>query len=72
MSNKNTKKPRIKLSPELFDGGMYTVLSDPQSVANAVREWVEEALAGGFSEGESAEIQVVMMTDDEFESIPEI
>lgn len=66
---KNRVKTYFKLSPELVDGEHWTPTDDIKVVLDSVRAWCED-----FNDcvGESFEIEVIEMTEAEFEALPDI
>lgn len=65
----STKQRYLKLPPELGDGDHATVqpLSAIDVVRDSLKVWAAEGLPG-----DSVSVQIVEMTVDEFEALPEI
>ena len=62
-------KPRFKLSPELVDGDSWTPVDTISQVVEAVQSWCDES---GQDSGESFTVEVVMMSDQEIDALPEL
>jgi len=63
------KKLYYKLSPELVDGDHWTPVGSIDQVLASVKLWCEEF---GREEGESFTVEIISMTDEEFDALPEI
>jgi hypothetical protein len=66
--NKDIKRMRYILSPELTDGDHWVPVDSQSSVIEAVENWMAE----NDVEGESFSVKIKMMTDNEIEALPEI
>jgi len=65
----NKPKPRFKLSPELVDGDSWAPVDTTARVLEAVKSWCDEF---GPDNGESFTVEVIMMTDQEIDALPEL
>ena len=63
------KKTMFKISPELNDGDYYGVCKTKEQLMEAVSNWADEALTG--MDGYDCSVETVLMTDEEFDAIPE-
>lgn len=66
---RNIKKLWFRLSPELVDGEHWTPVETPAQVVDAVKMWCSEM---GNLEGESFTVEVIALTQEEFDALPEI
>lgn len=66
-----TKKIRYRASAELGDGMNSMTLASKGDLIEAVREFCEEFDAPSDA-GESFTVELVAMTDDEFDRLPEL
>lgn len=70
MSDKS--KPRLRLSPELSDGQNYEIINLDGAVEvfrEKLADWREHS---GTTVGEGFRIDIVWMTDEEVEALPEL
>jgi len=67
---KRNLKERYKLSAELGDGQHWTVVDDPMIVATVVKEWAENEKIR--KTGDGFMVDIVKMTDEEVEALPDI
>lgn len=64
-------KPKrfFKLSPELVDGDHWSPVESKSDVLQAVADWIDEH---GPEVGESFSVEVVSMTQEEVDELPEL
>lgn len=62
---------RFKLSPELGDGDHWTIANTPNELMAVIAEWADHSLRWG-DPGDSFRVEVVDMTDDEVNRLPDI
>lgn len=62
-------KPRIKLSPELYDGQHWTYVDTPREALDAIKAWFTEF---GEIDGERFDVEIVELTDQEVEALPDV
>lgn len=62
---------KFKLSPELSDGLTYCVVKTPDEVLHIIGEWMKHKDEYGYA-GDSFNVTLVDMTDEEVDNLPEI
>lgn len=60
-------KTAIRLSPELGDGGSESIVPTKHAALDAVLVWLDEFAE---EEGESCTLEIVRMTEEEFNALP--
>jgi hypothetical protein len=66
-AEKQVKRMRLKLSPELADGDHFAIVTNPKQVVDNLVEFME-----GCEVGTTATITLVEMTDAEVDALPDI
>ena len=65
-------KQVLKLSPELVDGDHWTISTRKTDLMQYINAWYECYENGDNDEGDSFQIEVIMMSDKEIHELPEI
>ena len=61
-------KPRLKLDPDLGDGFHWTIHDTPDAVLlESIRTWMENAVPG-----DSFTVELIVMTDEEVNALPDV
>ena len=63
-------KARFKLSPELSDGSSCAVVDNINDVLQSIQDWHDNDPE--HLDGDNFKVEIVMMTDEEVEALPEL
>jgi hypothetical protein len=71
LNAESTSNMKFRVSPELNDGDHWGILRTPQQVAEAVQAWANCCASDDPMPGDSFSVQVIAMSDAEYDALPE-
>ena len=63
---------RYKVSPDLVDGEHWSVVDTPAQLIELILEWTKQFNGDRHDVGESFEVEIVDMSDEEVSNLPNI